>query len=138
MKGYQITIVSAGNSKNEILKIVKNLQKEYEQIILVGHPLFIKDVIETGAESGIRWSKRRLRMMFCSEEFSEKWRRYIIAKSGFGFNPKNVISTYGSSEMLLMAHETPLSIWVRNLMEKDKEFRSELIGPKSVIVLIFL
>lgn len=132
LKGYPLTVISAGNSKNEVLGVVRQLQKEYEQIILAGHPFFIKDVIETGAEEGIKWGQQRLKMMFCSEEFSEKWRNYVLAKTGAKFNAPNIISTYGSSEMLLMAHETPLSILCRNLMEEKEEFKKGLVDTRPV------
>lgn len=132
LKKYPVTIISAGNNKNEVLGVVKQLQKEYEQIILAGHPLFIKDVIETGLANGLKWNQQRLKMMFCSEEFTEKWRKYVITKAGIKFNAQNIISTYGSSEMLLMAHETPLSILCRNLMENSDKFRKELVGAQSV------
>ena len=132
LKGYPITLVSAGNSKNEILRIIRQLQENYEQTILAGHPLFIKDVIETGLAEGLKWNQQKLKMMFCSEEFTEKWRKYVIAKTGTRFNPQNIISTYGSSEMLLMAHETPLSILCRNLMEDNEGFKKELVDSRPV------
>ena len=131
-KGYPMTIASVGNNKGEMLRIVKNLQKEYEQIILAGHPLFIKDVVESGAAAGIAWSKKRVRMMFCSEEFSEKWRKYVINEADAGSLLNSAISTYGSSEMLLMAYETPMSIMARNFMERQEDFKINLVGKGHV------
>ena len=131
-KGYRATIASVGNNKTEFLRAVKNLQKDFEQIVLVGHPLFIKDIIESGVQSGIVWQKKPVRMMFCSEEFSEKWRRYVIGEAGASAGLKTVVSTYGSSELLLAAWETPLSVALRNFMEQDENFRNEMIGSESV------
>lgn len=131
-KGYPMTIVSVGNNKVELLRVIKNLQKEYEQIVLVGHPLFIKDVVESGAAAGVVWSKKRVRMMFCSEEFSEKWRKYVINEADANSIVQSAISTYGSSELLLMAYETPLSIMVRNFMERQEAFKTGLIGEEPV------
>lgn len=130
--GYNMTVVSAGNNKAEILRAVKNLQGEYEQIVLVGHPFFIKDVVETGKRDGIRWSKTKLRFMFCSEGFNEVWRKYVIKESGQDFNLRTTVSTYGSSELLLMAWETPLSIYIRNLMQKSGDFRKKITDTRWV------
>ena len=131
-KGYPMTIASVGNNKTEMLRVIRNLQKEYEQIILVGHPLSIKYVVESGVQSGIIWSKKRVRMMFCSEEFSEKWRKYVIHEADAGSLLKSTLSTYGSSEMLLMAYETPLSIMVRNYMERQEDFKTGLVESGAV------
>jgi phenylacetate-CoA ligase len=129
---YNMTVVSAGNNKAEILRAVKNLQSEYEQIVLVGHPFFIKDVVETGARDGIRWAKTKLRFMFCSEGFNEIWRKYVIKSSGHEFGLRTAVSTYGSSELLLMAWETPLSVYMRNLMQKSGEFRKKVISTRWI------
>ena len=127
-KGYNLTIASVGNNKNDILRVVQHLHKHYDQIILVGHPLFMKDVIETGKRMGIAWGKKRLHTMFCSQGFSEEWRRYILEGAGVPFTLDTAISTYGSSEFLLMAYETPLSIFTRTMAGKDKLLAKEFFG----------
>lgn len=131
-KGYDLSIVSVGNNKIEALRAVKNLQSKFEQIILVGHPFFVKDVIETGRETGINWRRNRLRMMFCSGGFNETWRRVVIRETGHRFEWENIISTYGSSELLLMGHETPMSILIRNLAEKNHSLHSKIFQSKIV------
>lgn len=123
---YQATIITAGNNKQEALKAIKNLYKFYDQIIFIGHPFFIKDVLEHGKGYGINWKKINLRLMFCSEGFSEAWRDYITKEVGIKNKIGSTISTYGSSEMLLMAYETPLSILIKELAENNLAFRRKL------------
>lgn len=125
---YQMTVVSAGNNKAEVLKVIKNLSGDFEQIILVGHPFFLKDVIETGKDEGVKWNKINLRLMLCSEGFTEVWREYLMNVAGIKNKFGNIISTYGSSEMLLMAYETPLSIELKELAEKNQEVQKKLFG----------
>jgi phenylacetate-CoA ligase len=129
---YNITIASVGNNKIEILRLVKYLQKDYQQIVLLGHPFFIKDVIESGRKAGIVWSDRRLHLMLCSEGFSEVWRKYLISQTGAPFGWSRVISVYGSSEMLVKAYETPLSILARNLAEQNSQLRQRLFNSASI------
>lgn len=131
-KKYNMSVVSPGNNKAEVLRTVEHLQKDFDQIILVGHPFFVKDVIESGRTHGIRWSQKRLRLMFCSEGFNETWRRYVVTEAGNNFNFRSTVSTYGSSELLLMAHETPLSIYVRNLMDKNEKFKEHIVPTRWV------
>lgn len=130
-KGYDMTLVTVGTSKDEILRAVDSLQENYEQVVLVGHPFFIKDVVETGKEKGIAWEKKRLRMMFCSEGFSEEWRKYVVENAGASYAWDSALSTYGSSELLLMAYETPLSVFVRNTLVAEVKLRNQLYLRQS-------
>lgn len=130
-KQYDVTMMSVGNNKSEMLRAVKHVSEHYQQVVLIGHPFFVKDVIETGSEIGVRWSGKRLRMMFCSEGFSEEWREYIAKKAGILSYQGSIISTYGSTEMLLMAHETPLSIFARRVLEKDCALKEKLFGSPA-------
>lgn len=131
-KGYDLTIASVGNNKSDILRVVQNVQKHYEQVVLVGHPLFIKDVIETGKRMGISWDKKRLHAMFCSQGFSEKWRRYVLSQANVPYAWNTAMSAYGSSEFLLMAQETPFSIFLRALIEERSSLGKELFANASL------
>jgi phenylacetate-CoA ligase len=130
-KGYNLTVASVGTNKDDILRIASLLKENYEQVVLIGHPLFIKDVIETGKEKGIKWPERRTKLMFCSEGFSEKFRDYIMSRAGIKLKA-NVISTYGTSEMLLVAYETPASIELRELADKNLKIRNKIFGSETV------
>ncbi len=128
-----LTIVTVGNNKSDALRVISNLQKDFEQVILIGHPFFIKDIIETGRSNGIDWSAKELRIMFCSGSFNEVWRRYIMNEAGLKKEDyAHIISTYGSSEMLLIGHETPVSIFSRVLMEEYSEIRLMLQDSQTV------
>ena len=128
-KNYNLTVVSVGNNKDEFLRLIKTLASGFEQIIMVGHPFFIKDVLETGKSQGLKWSSLWLRMMFCSEGFNEKWRSYLNSVIGKKSDLTSIISTYGSSEFLLMAQETPMAILYKQYLEgrlsaNDQKFPS--------------
>jgi phenylacetate-CoA ligase len=132
---YNMTVAGVGNNKAEVLKLVKNLSSSYEQVILIGHPFFVKDVLETGARENINWKKIRVNLMFCSEGFSESWREYLVNIAGIKNKFYHTASTYGSSEMLLMAYETPISILLKQLAETNSVAAGELFGtnqPSSV------
>jgi phenylacetate-CoA ligase len=116
---YRINLVSTGNNKSEVLKAIKNLSPNFEQTIIIGHPFFLKDVLETGKSEGIDWKDVRIKLMMCSEGFNESWREYVLWQAGIKNKFNNCISTYGSSEMLLMGIETPLSVLIKDLVEKN-------------------
>jgi len=92
-----LTLVSVGNRQADILKALAHLKNDYEQIALVGHPFIIKDVLER-----VKLKHQRVRIMCCSEGFSEDWRNYVEKLAD-----AKVFNTYGSSELLLMGYELP-------------------------------
>lgn len=129
---YNITLITVGNNKTEVLKAVKNLGGDFQQTLLIGHPFFIKDILETGIAEGVKWNKVKVKMMFCSEGFSEQWRQYVLKEASLNPKAAAAFNTYGSSEFLLMAYETPLSIAIRKIMETNPELAQKLAGNKIV------
>jgi phenylacetate-CoA ligase len=124
------TVISSGNRKDDILDKVRSFSKEYDQMVIAGHPFLIKDVIETGRELGMNWRDINLRLFLCSEGFSEKWRRFLMSQAGMGSDAKklSVISTYGSTEMLLLGHETEKSIFLRSYLDKNQRLNKKITG----------
>lgn len=128
LKDAGLTVMSIGNNKYEMLRAVRHLSASYEQTILIGHPFFIKDVIESGAEEGISWAEKNLGLVFCSEGFNEPWRDYLRAKAGIPASAVRMFNTYGSSEMLLMGYESPFTIHVKRMYERDSGFLKRLLN----------
>ena len=56
-KGYPLTVVTPGNNKDEILRVVERLGDAFEQVVLLGYPPFLKDVVDTGRARGVDWSR---------------------------------------------------------------------------------
>lgn len=125
-KHPNLTLLTAGNNRDSILKTLAELQGNFEQVLLIGHPFFVKDVIETGKKTGIRWGKVRLRTMFCSEGYSEQWRDYLSSLAPGSIPHRDFFNTYGSSELLLMAYESPETILLRRASEKEEVLRTKL------------
>jgi phenylacetate-coenzyme A ligase PaaK-like adenylate-forming protein len=47
-KGYPITVVAPGNNKEEIFRVIGEIGGEFDRVVLLGYPPFIKDVIDKG------------------------------------------------------------------------------------------
>ena len=130
-KHPKLTIATVGNNKEAVLKLVHSMHKEYEQIVLVSHPFFAKDVIETGAHEGISWRKTKIKTLFCSEGYNETWRDFLASQ--IGSDPASTLfNTYGSSEFLLVGYENPYTTTIRQHAEKDAELSDTLFGTTVV------
>jgi phenylacetate-CoA ligase len=113
---YNLSIISPGLNKPEVLKAIKKLGPLYDQVILGGYPPFVKDVVEEGVNSGIDWKSLNLKgIIFSAEGFSEKFRDYVLIKAGLKNPLRASLNHYGTVDLGTMSHETPLSILVRRL-----------------------
>ncbi len=117
-RGMPLTILTPGVNKREIFEAMKNIAPKYGQVILCGYPPFMKDVIDEGKTHGVDWHKFDLRIIFAAEAFSEKFRDYILRKTGIKNPYRDTMNIYGSADLGTMAEETPLSILVRRLALK--------------------
>lgn len=130
-KHSNLTLLTAGNNRESVLSTFTQLQKNFEQVILIGHPFFVKDIIETGSSAGINWSQTKFRTLFASEGFTEEWRTYLSSLVPTSIPEKDFFSTYGSSELLLMGYETPFTIRIRQASEQNPLLQKTLFNAPS-------
>lgn len=129
-KGYRLTVVPAGTSKEQFLKAVKKFAGFYDQIILAGYPPFIKDVLDEGGEYGIKWRDYEIKILTAAEGYSEKFREHIAEKAGVKNMFRDIVNIYGTVELGTMAHETALGNLIRHLAVKNiKLFK--ILFPKA-------
>lgn len=131
-KGYPLTVAAVGNDKALLLKTALELGGQFEQILFVGHPFFIKDIIEGLPASGWPESPTRIRLMFCSEGFSEPWRTHVLRRAGERPELDKAINTYGCTEMLLIGYETPSTVHIRQQLEGSQDLRRATLDGEAV------
>src|SRR5262249_49600592 len=61
-KGYPVTTVAPGNNKAEILRVLPELAPHFDQVVLLGYPPFLKNVIDSGAAEGVPWADYNIRL----------------------------------------------------------------------------
>ncbi len=123
-KGFPITTVAPGNNKAEILRVIPELAPHFEQVVLLGYPPFVKDVID----SGTGWSDHLVRMVFAGEVFSEPWRDLVAARAGIGDPVHATASLYGTADAGVLAGETPRSISIRRFLADRPELVRQVFG----------
>lgn len=82
-KGMPVTVATPGINKEEILRLVSVGQKYYDQIVLVGLPPFVKDVIDSGSKYWVNCKQINIKFLFTGEAFTERWRNHMADKIGF-------------------------------------------------------
>lgn len=125
-KGLNLTLAPVGNNIDTYLNVIKKFGHLYDQIILMGYAPFIKDIIDEGKSYGIDWQDYNLRILTAAEGYSEKFKEYIIKKTGIKNLLTDFINIYGTVEIGTMAHETPLSNLIRKKIYNNNSLAKKI------------
>lgn len=135
-KGYPVTVIAPGNQKAEILRVVQALGSWFDQVVLLGYPPFLKDVIDSGIAEGVNWSQYSIRWVMAGEVFSEEWRTLVGARVGSEHPYFDSASLYGTADAGVLGNETPLSICIRRWLSERPEIARELFGESRLPTLV--
>lgn len=125
---YPLSVITPGTSQDEILKAIEALGPLYEQVIIGGYPPMIKDLIDEGNRRRISWKRYYVKFIFSAEGFSEEFRDYILRNTGLKNPYTDTLNHYGTVDLGTMAHETPLSILIRRIAQKNPQLNQALFG----------
>jgi len=135
-KGYPITVITPGNNKEEILRVVQELGSAFEQVVLLGYPPFLKDVIDTGITRGLEWQRYQIKLVMAGEVFSEEWRSLVGERVGSQNSCYDSASLYGTADAGVLGNETPLSICIRRFLANHPDAARALFGESRLPTLV--
>lgn len=135
-KGRPVNVVTPGLEREDTIAIIKGLASSYEQLVLVGYPPFIKDIIDGGKRAGIKWSQLNTRLLLAGESFSEEWRSYVLSLLGSKDPYFDSSSIYGSADAGIFGIETPLSVVVRKVYNQRAKLRQKTFGTDILPTLV--
>lgn len=135
-KGYPIVVTTPGNNKEEIFRVVQELGPAFEQVVLLGYPPFLKDVIDTGIAQRVRWPQYQIKLVFAGEVFSEEWRSLVGERIGSENPYYDSASLYGTADAGVLGNETPLSICIRRFLANHPEAARALFGEARLPTLV--
>jgi phenylacetate-CoA ligase len=131
-KGYPITVVTPGANREEIYRVVQELGPFFEQVVLLGYPPALKDIIDSGRARGIEWARYRIKLVMAGEVFSEEWRSLVGERTGSDALCYDSASLYGTADAGVLANETPLSICIRRFLAANPGAARELFGESRL------
>jgi phenylacetate-CoA ligase len=135
-KGYPVTTVAPGNNKAEIMRVLPELTSHFEQVVLLGYPPFLKNVIDSGIAEGITWADYNVKLVFAGEVFSEQWRELVASRVGLADAAQGSASLYGTADAGVLANETPLSVTVRRFLADRPGLAKEVFGKSRLPTLL--
>lgn len=111
-----------------ILAMIRQLNKEFEQFILIGESPFLKKVVDEGAENGIDWQDICVHLITGGEFIAENYRTYMGKLLGIDFEkPENgiIAVNMGLSELSLsLFRESIETIQLRRNVFENETLRS--------------
>jgi phenylacetate-CoA ligase len=135
-KGYPITLVTPGNQKAEIFRVVCALGPLFEQTVLLGYPPFLKDVIDAGLVEGVPWHTLSLKLVLAGEVFSEEWRTLVSERAGMRNAVTDFASLYGTADGGVLGNETALSVSIRRFLAERSDAAQALFGEARLPTLV--
>ncbi len=135
-KGYPITCVAPGSDRREILRVIPELAPHFDQVVLLGYPPFLKDVIDAGTAEGVPWADYSIKLIAAGEVFSEQWRTLVAERAGMTDPALDTASLYGTADAGVLGNETPLSIRIRRFLAENPEAARELFGESRLPTLV--
>lgn len=135
-RGYPVTVVAPGSDKREILRVIPELAPHFDQVVLLGYPPFLKDVVDSGIAQGLDWSPFNVKLVTAGEVFSEQWRTLLAERTGMADPVTGTASLYGTADAGVLGNETPLSIQIRRFLAERPEAARELFGQSRLPTLV--
>ncbi|MEI9938248.1 MAG: phenylacetate--CoA ligase family protein [Pseudomonadota bacterium] len=135
-KGYPLSLVTPGNQKAEIFRVVRALGPLFEQTVLLGYPPFLKDVIDAGVAEGVPWHSYALKLVLAGEVFSEEWRTMVAERAGIEDPLSGFASLYGTADGGVLGNETPLSVGIRRFLAERRDAAQALFGEARLPTLV--
>jgi phenylacetate-CoA ligase len=135
-RGYPLTLVTPGNNVAEILRVVERLGPDFEQVVLLGYPPFLKDVIDTGLARSVDWPRYKPKLVMAGEVFSEEWRTLVGQRIGSTEPCFDSASLYGTADAGVLGNETPLSVAIRRYLAQHPDVARALFGESRLPTLV--
>ena len=127
-----MTLATTSVREDMAVALVEAFGRGYEQVLLVGDPLFLKRLTDYAREARVDWAGHRMNAIVGEEIFGEFYREYLSTSLGTDVDTSErgyVMSSFGIGELgLHLGYETPSTIRLRRAALRDADFARDLFG----------
>jgi len=120
-----MTVATTSVREDMAVALVKTLAAAYDQLVLIGDPLFMKRLTDHAAEQALDWSPYRVNAVVGEETFGERFRNYI----GQCLGTSRILSSFGVAELgLHLCYETEGTLALARSAATNPEVARDLFG----------
>jgi phenylacetate-CoA ligase len=127
-----MTVATTSVREDMAVSLVKTFGGGYEQIVLIGDPLFMKRLTDHATEQALDWTGYRVNAVVGEETFGEHFRGYI--GNCLGCDPErpatgHVISSFGVAELgLHLCFETTATLEIVRAAAANPALAHDVLG----------
>ncbi|KAF0845277.1 hypothetical protein [Nocardia caishijiensis] len=122
----RVSVMTPGMDVELIRADIAALGPYYRQIVIAGYPPFVRDVFD-GAPAAVL--DQDIKVLMAGESISEAWRDNLLTLLGKPGRVEDTCLLYGAADAGMFGYETPASIAIRRLADRDDNLRHDLFGP---------
>ena len=126
------------------LAIARDVGPQFDQIVIIGDPLFLKCLVDLAREQAATWGTQRISVIIGEEPFGENYRAYLARQLGIDQDSAAggwIGSSFGVAELgLNILFETRQTIQFRRLARSHQLFRDALFdtgSPQASVATVF-
>ena len=127
-----MTVATTSVREDMAAALVEAFGHQYEQLLLVGDPLFMKRFTDYARERGLDWSRYRVNVILGEEIFGPHFRGYLAGSLGMNVNQPGagyIMSSFGVGELgLHLCWETPATIAIGRTALANPALARDLFG----------
>ena len=127
-----LPLAETGVRADVIWAIIRKVKDDFDQFLLIGEHLFLKELIEGGPDNGVSWKDLVVHIITGAEYIAENFRGYLASLLGVDFDrpEKGIVGVnFGLSELSLsIFRENSHTVRIRRLAHGDHDFRRALYG----------
>lgn len=120
-----MTVAATSVREDMAVALVTTFGSAYEQIVLIGDPLFMKRLTDYASEQALDWAQYRVNAIVGEEIFGEHFRRYI----GHCLGTSRILSSFGVAELgLHLCYESAATLGVARAAAASDALATDLFG----------
>jgi phenylacetate-CoA ligase len=127
-----MTVATTSVREDMVVALVEAFAKYYDQVLLVGDPLFMKRLTDHAAERSVDLTRYQVQALVGGEIFGEHFRTYLAKCLGQTVGSADggyTTTSLGAAELgLYLCHETRATIAVRRAAFLNQAFAREVLG----------
>jgi phenylacetate-CoA ligase len=132
LTSHCMTLATTSVREDMAVALVQAFGDDYQQIILVADPLFMKRLTDHAAEKAVDWRRYRVSVVLGDEIFGECFRGYVAQCLGMNLDRPDeghIMSSFGVGELgLHLCFETPATVALRRAAAVNPAFARDLLG----------
>jgi phenylacetate-CoA ligase len=132
VSSHCMTVATTSVREDMAVALVKTFGGDYDQIVLIGDPLFLKRFTDHAQEQSVDWSRHHVGVVVGEETFGDHFRAYI--GGCLGLEPDrpgggHIMSSFGVAELgLHLCFETAATAAIARAMRSSPSLAEDLVG----------